>query len=152
VDSSLLFERLTVGALDDAGRERFHQEQMVGAELLGLARHRVPPTVSELTRYIDQMVESGVLRVTPDTLRVADLIRHPPSQVPWRPVLRQIAWWAFATLPPMLRGAYGVRWNAVRELRLRGSLRTLKLIRPALPDRIREIVPARVAARRVTAA
>jgi uncharacterized protein (DUF2236 family) len=149
VDSSLLFERLTVGRLDDEGRERFHQEQMAGAELLGLPRHRIPATVGELHRYIDDVVARDALRVTPDALRVADLIRHPPRQVPWRPVLRQIAWWAFATLPPELREAYGLRWGSLQELRLRGSLRTLKLIRPALPVQIREIVPARIAARRV---
>ena len=149
VDSSLLFERLTVGRLDDAGREQFHREQMVGAELLGLPRERIPATVTGLHGYIDDVVGSGVLRVTSDARRVADLIRRPPPQVPWRPVLRQIAWWAFATLPPELRDAYGVRWGSLKQLRLRGSLRTLKLIRPALPVQIREIVPARIAARRV---
>jgi uncharacterized protein (DUF2236 family) len=152
VESSLLFERLTVGRLDDEGRERFHREQMVGAELLGLDRSRIPATVDGLRAYLDHVVTSGVLRVTADTRRVADLIRHPPPQVPWRPVLRQIAWWAFATLPPSLRAAYGVRWNPAKELRLRGSLHTLKLIRPALPARFREIVPARVAARRAVGA
>src|SRR4029453_5850147 len=29
VDSALLFERLTVGKLDDAGRQRFHEEKIV---------------------------------------------------------------------------------------------------------------------------
>ena len=36
VDSFLVFERLTVGRLDDAGRQAFHEESMVGAELLRL--------------------------------------------------------------------------------------------------------------------
>ena len=152
VDSSLLFERLTVGRLDDAGRERFHREQMAGAELLGLDRSRIPPTVSDLGRYIDGVIESGILRVTADTHRVADLIRRPPREVPWRPVLRQIAWWAFATLPAPLRDAYGVRWNPAKEIRLRGSLLTMRVIRPALPARFREIIPARAADRRVAAA
>ncbi|HEX9234861.1 MAG TPA: oxygenase MpaB family protein, partial [Actinomycetota bacterium] len=44
IDSSLLFERLTVGRLDDEGRNGFHHEQMVGAEMLGLPRDRIPPT------------------------------------------------------------------------------------------------------------
>ena len=34
VDSALLFEELTVGKLDDAGRQRFHEEQMLAAELV----------------------------------------------------------------------------------------------------------------------
>jgi uncharacterized protein (DUF2236 family) len=149
IDSSLLFERLTVGRLDGEGRERFHREQMAAAELLGLDRARIPPTVPELRAYIDRTVASGAIRVTDGARRVGELIRHPPREVPWRPVLWQIAWWAFATLPPPLRDQYGVRWNPFRELRLRGSLASTKLLRPALPEKYRLVVPARLAARRL---
>ena len=149
VDSQLLFERLTVGRLDDPGRERFHQEQMAGVELLGLPRSKIPPTVAELRAYVEGVVASGTLKVTGETMRVADLIRKPPPEVPWRPVLRQVARWAFGTLPGPLREMYGVRWNLAQEVRRRGSLRTLKLVRPVIPSYFREIVPARHAARRV---
>jgi uncharacterized protein (DUF2236 family) len=150
VDSQLLFEQLTVGKLDDEGRERYHREQMTGAELLGLDRSRIPPTVSELRAYIDDVVSSGMLRVTSETLRVADLIRRPPPEVPWRPVLRAVSWWAFATLPEPLRDQYGFRWNALRRFQRAGSLRTLRLIRPGIPERFRQIYPARQAAKRTT--
>ena len=151
VDSQLLFERLTVGRLDGAGRQRFHDEQMLGAEMLGLARARIPPTVRALRAYVDGVVAGGVLQVTEDTLKVADLIRNPPREVPWRPVLRQVAWWAFATLPPRLRADYGVGWTPAKSLRLRGSLRSLRLVRPWLPATYREILIARDASRRVGA-
>jgi uncharacterized protein (DUF2236 family) len=149
VDSQLLFERLTVGHLDEEGRERYHHEQMAGAELLGLPSSKIPSTVPKLRRYIDDMVASGILRVTADTLKVANLIRRPPKDVPWRPVLRQVARWAFGTIPDPLRRAYGVRWSWPDELQLRGSIGTLKLIRPLLPSQIRVIFPARQAARRM---
>ena len=152
VDSQLLFERLTVGKLDDEGRERFHHEQMAGAELLGLERSRIPPTVRDLGRYIDDVIGSGELRVTSETMRVAELIRRPPPDVPWRPVLRQVSRWAFGTLPEPLRRAYGVPWNALQEIGKRGSLLTLRLIRPLLPAYFREIFPARQAARRLAQA
>jgi uncharacterized protein (DUF2236 family) len=149
VDSQLLFERLTVGALDEAGRDRFHREQMAGVELLGLDRSRIPPTAAALRGYVDDVVASGMLRVTAETQRVADLIRHPPPDVPWRPVLRQVARWAFGTLPPPLREAYGRTWNRLRWLELRATLRALKLIRPVIPVRFREIMPARLAVERL---
>jgi uncharacterized protein (DUF2236 family) len=149
VDSSLLFERLTVGRLDEAGRERFHREQMLQAELLGLERSRIPPTVGELTAYIEGVVRGGVLRVGPEARTVASLIARPPPGVPWRPVLRLVARWAFGSLPPPLREAYGVRWSPVHELNQRGSLATLKMVRPMLPVRVRRIVPARRAIERV---
>jgi uncharacterized protein (DUF2236 family) len=148
VDSQLLFEQLTVGKLDDEGRERYHQEQMAGAELLGLDRGTIPPTVAGLRTYVDTVVASGILRVTEDTMKVARLIRNPPKDVPWRPVLRQVAWWAFATLPDALRRQYGVGWSPLKEFRLRTSLHSLRLLRPLLPARFREILPARRAAER----
>jgi uncharacterized protein (DUF2236 family) len=149
VDSQLLYEELAVGRLDDRGRQRFHEEQMVGAELLGLDRSRIPPTVDALRAYIREVVESGVLRVTGDTLKVAALIRHPPPEVPWRPVLRLVSWWAFGTLPEPLRSQYGVRWNGPRDAALRASFRAFRRLRPLLPARYREILMARVADRRV---
>jgi uncharacterized protein (DUF2236 family) len=149
VDSQLMFEGLTVGKLDEEGRERFHHEQMFGAELIGLDRSHIPPTVAELRDYIGGVLSSGELRVTDETMRIAELIRHPPGDVPWRPLVRRLAWWAFATLPEPLRTAYGVRWSAMKELQLQGSLRTLKVIRPLVPAAFREILPARVAAERV---
>src|SRR5207249_10147534 len=51
VDSALLFEELTVGRLRSEEREQFHREQMVGAELLGLPRSHIPPTVPALRAY-----------------------------------------------------------------------------------------------------
>jgi uncharacterized protein (DUF2236 family) len=149
VDSQLLFERLTVGRLDDRGRERFHREQMLGAELLGLDRGRIPPTVGQLRDYIRSMTEGGTLRVGDETMKVAALIRQPPPEVPWRPVLKLIASWAFGTLPAPLRLAYGLRWSTARQMRLRAQLGTLKAIRPALPARFRHLLVARDAARRM---
>ena len=141
VDSALLYEELTVGALDDAGRQRFHEEQMLVAELLLLPRDRIPPTVPELRAYIEEVVASGILRVTDGARKVAELFRDPPREAEWRPVLPAVAWWAFGTLPPPLREAYGVRWSRGRELALRSSLRALRWVRPALPARFRYIAP-----------
>ena len=152
VDSQLLFERLAVGRLDDDARERFHQEQIAGAELLGLPRSKIPPTVADLRAYIDDVVASGVLRVGADTMKVANLIRRPPREVPWRPVLRFVGRWAFGTLPEPLRQAYRVRWGPLHELQLRGSIGTLRLVRPILPLKIREVLPARLAEQRIAGA
>jgi uncharacterized protein (DUF2236 family) len=152
VQSQLLFERLTVRRLSEVDRQRFHQEQMLGAELLRLPRAGIPPTVAALDAYVDGVVAAGELRVGEDALRVADLIRRPPPGVPWRPVLWRVARWAFGTLPPPIREAYGVRWNPLRELEQRGSLAALRWIRPFLPAVYREIMPARLAERRLAEA
>lgn len=143
VDSAIEFERRTVGRLDDAGRQQFHEEQMLAAEMLLLPRERIPPTVPALRAYIEEVVASGDLIVTPAALRVAGLFKHPPREAEWRPVLRVVSQWAFGTLPPSLRDGYGVRWNPVKEAALRASLAWLKAVRPLLPASLREIEVAR---------
>jgi ER-bound oxygenase mpaB/B'/Rubber oxygenase, catalytic domain len=113
VDSFLLFERLTVGRLDNAGGQAFHGESMVSAELLRLPRERIPPTVPALRAYLDEVMASGILRMTDGARRVADLFGDPPRDVPQRPL-----------------------WL------LRASLLGLRLGRPLAPPRIRFVAPA----------
>jgi uncharacterized protein (DUF2236 family) len=149
VDSALLFERLTVGRLDEEGRQRFHEEQMVVAEMLGLPSERIPPTVPELTAYIETMVQSRELQVTDAAREFLILFADPPRDATWRPVLRLVAWWAFATLPPPLAQQYDKRPSLLRATGLRASLTALRLLRPALPVRFRRILPAQEASARV---
>lgn len=151
VDSALLFERMTVGRLTADECERFHREQMVAAELLGLPRDRIPATTVALRSYIDDVSVSGILRVTDATRRVAELFRRPPPEAEWRPILRAVSWWAFGTLPAPIRELYGVRWSPVREAALRASVTALRAARPAIPRRFRWILPAQVAFRRTAA-
>ena len=106
VESALLFERLTVGRLDDRGRQRFHEEQMLAAELVRLPRSVIPPTVPELEAYVADTVRSGALVVTDAARNVAGLFLQPPPEAEWRPVLRTVARLAFGTLPPELRSGY----------------------------------------------
>jgi len=145
VDSALLFEELTVGALDDRGRQQFHEEQMLTAEMLFLPREKIPPTVDGLRGYIASVVASGDLIVTDAARAVAGLFKDPPAEAEWRPVLRAVSRWAFGTLPPALRGQYGVRWTRAHEAMRVLSLGSVRLLRPALPRRVRYIQPAEIA-------
>src|SRR5829696_1663714 len=142
VDSFLLFERLTVGKLDDAGRQTFHEESMVSAELLRLPRERIPPTVPALRSYLDEVIASGILRMTDGAHRVAELIANPPREVPQRPLWGLIGFLAFQTLPEPLRRLYGVRDDPVRRALLRASLLVVRAARPLAPPRIRFVAPA----------
>jgi uncharacterized protein (DUF2236 family) len=151
VDSALLFERLTVGRLTPEDRERFHREQMAGADLLGLPRDRIPPTTRALREYIERVVAGGDLAVSDAARRVGALVRSPPREAEWRPVLRAVSWWAFGTLPPRLRAMYGVRWGPARDAALIASLAALRAGRPAIPRRFRWILPAQQAAARLAA-
>lgn len=141
VDSALLFERLTIGRLDAEGRQRFHEEQMLAAELLRLPRERVPATVPALESYIADTLVSGELFVTDAARRVADLFLDPPRDAEWRPVLKAVARLAFGTLPPEVRDGYGFSFGTGRRTAMQATFAALRGVRPLLPPKFRFIAP-----------
>jgi uncharacterized protein (DUF2236 family) len=141
VDSALMFERLTVGRLDDADRQRFHEEQMLAAELLRLPRELIPPTVGDLGAYIADVAGSAQLLVTGSARSVARLFLDPPTEAPWRPVLKAVARLAFGTLPPEIREGYGFAFGAFKRAAMRGTFAATRALRPVLPPRYRFIAP-----------
>ncbi len=141
VDSALLFEHLTVGRLDEAGRQRFHEEQMLAAELCLVPRELIPPTVPELRSWLADVAASGILRVTDEARRVADLFLDPPREAEWRPVLAGVSRLAFGTLPAPLQRAYGFPPTPARRSGVRAGLAVTRALRPLLPPRYRFIAP-----------
>jgi uncharacterized protein (DUF2236 family) len=141
VDSALLFEELTVGSLNDEGRERFHQEQMLVAEMVGVPRAIIPPTVPDLRAYLDALAERGELMVTPAALKVAELFVDPPRDAEWRPVLRGVSRLAFATLPEGMRRQYGVHVGPTKQALGSATFAVTRAVRPLLPPKFRFIAP-----------
>jgi Uncharacterized protein conserved in bacteria len=141
VDSALLFEELTVGKLDAAGRQRFHEEQMLAAELVKVPREIIPPTVPALRDYLDGVYASGITRVTDSARKVADLFHHPPKDAEWRPALKGVSRLAFGTLPPSMREQYGIRLGPTKRAAMAASFPLIRAARPLLPSKYRYIAP-----------
>jgi uncharacterized protein (DUF2236 family) len=141
VDSALRYEELTIGALDDAGRQRFHEEQMLAAELVRIPKETIPSTVSALRAWLADVEDRGELQVTEGARRVAGLFIDPPADAEWRPILPQVARLAFGTLPPAVREMYGVRWNAAKEVALRTMFAAMRAGHGLIPARFRFIEP-----------
>jgi uncharacterized protein (DUF2236 family) len=141
VESALLFEHLTVGRLDDAGRQRFHEEQMLAAEMTRIPRASIPPTVRELRAFLREVEASGILRATDSAARVAALFRDPPREAEWRPVLLGVSRLAFWTLPEPVRRLYGVELAPSRSRAMRAAFAFMRVGRPLLPPRFRFIAP-----------
>jgi uncharacterized protein (DUF2236 family) len=141
VDSALLFERHTVGKLDDDGRQRFHEEQMLAGEMLMLERDRIPPTHQALRSYMAGVIDDGMIQVGPDAHKLAAIFHDWPEEAEWKPVLRAVSWWAFGTLPARVREMYGVRWSAAKERALRANFAAVRALRPLIPAKYRYIEP-----------
>jgi uncharacterized protein (DUF2236 family) len=141
VDSALLFEELTVGALDDDGRDRFHREQMLAAELCLVPRDLIPPTVPALRAWLADFEDRGELQVTDGARRVLDLFFEPPAEAEWRPVLRGVSRLAYGTLPPGVREMYGMPFGPVKRGAMRAGFPVIRAARPLLPPKFRFIAP-----------
>lgn len=141
VDSAMLFERLTVGRLDDAGRQRFHQEQMLAAEMMRVPRAMIPPTVPALRAWLADFEDRGELQVTEGARRVHELFLDPPEDAEWRPILGAVSRLAFGTLPPRLREMYGIDVGPLKEAGMRATFAAIRAARPLLPARLRFLAP-----------
>jgi uncharacterized protein (DUF2236 family) len=141
VDSALLFEELTVGALDDDDRERFHREQMVAAELMLVPRDSIPPTVPALRAWLADVEDRGELLVTEGARRVRELFLDPPPEAEWRPVLGPVSRLAFGTLPPVVREMYGIGMSPLKAAAMRATFAAIRAGRPLLPTRYRYLAP-----------
>ncbi len=141
VDSAILFERYTVGSLDDAGRQRFHEEQMLAGEMLLLERQRIPASFQGLRSYMGSVIDSGIIQVGPAARRLASILHDWPEEAEWKPVLRAVSWWAFGTLPPAVREMYGVKWSVAKERALLANFAAVRALRPLVPAKYRFIEP-----------
>ena len=141
VDSALLFEERTVGALDDAGRQRFHEEQMLAAEMCLVPRDLIPPTVPALRAWMADVEDRGELLVTDNARRVAQLFLDPPREAEWRPVLIGVSRLAFAELPPLVREMYGFPLGPARQAAVDAAFAVTRAVRPFLPAKFRYLAP-----------
>lgn len=141
--SSIYFFERTVRTLSTEERDRYHRENLIGAELMLLPSHLVPPTYAGMETYVNEVIGSGRLRATDVSDNVADLIRGGPVPSSLKPVWAFIRFASFGTLPEPLRQLYGVKWGPIRQRWLDLNLWALGRIRPLLPRRFRLIGPAR---------
>jgi uncharacterized protein (DUF2236 family) len=141
VDSALLFEHLTVGKLDEAGRQRFHEEQMLAAEMMLVPRAMIPATVPALRGWLADFEDRGELLVTEGARRVAGLFLDPPPEAEWRPVLGGVSRLAFGTLPPRVREMYGFTMSPAKAAAMRATFAAIRVGRPLLPGRFRYLAP-----------
>jgi uncharacterized protein (DUF2236 family) len=145
VDSLMLtFERL-VGPLTAAERDAFCAEAVSTAVALGVPADIVPATSADLQRYVDGMLRSGVLTVTPRARAIADALFAPPigpASLPFGAVSRLLT---VGMLPDTIRRGYGFGWSARRARWSQALLGVMRRTRRVLPPMLREWRGARVA-------
>ncbi len=147
VDSAVLVYEKYVRALDDEEREALWADYKVVGREFGLADADLPATWGDFRAYVDDMVASGDLHVTPEARELAiEIVMHPPLPLVARPLVELVNQITIGLLPADLRRQFGFGWDPLRGLALRGGAQYAKrLVLPLVPERLRLIPQARAA-------
>lgn len=148
-ESALLMYEKTVRPLTASEKDRYHEENLISAELVLLPRDHVPPSFADMVEYIQTVVTGSDLLLTDVALEVYDLMRGGPVPVFIKPVWRFVAFAARGTLPTELQELFNIRWDSKRQRALDANFAVLRGTHRFVPDRFRTVRPAVWAERRM---
>ena len=135
VDSSIRVYEACVERLTDDELSRYYEETKVIASLFGIPKSLVPDTLAELREWMDELIESGEVTVTPQARQLAEAVLRPVRFVPSR-VAEASAFITAALLPKEIREGYGLKTGrptaAILSLGRRASRRLLPLMPPTV--------------------
>ena len=137
VDTTLLTYERFVAPLAPPDRARFYADSLVFARRMGLGPGVMPPTLAAFRAYMDEMLHGDTLVVNVTARDLAQAVLHPHVGLVPRTGIRVASFVAAGLLPPSLRAAYGLPWDARRQRALDTLSRTLRTIHPILPRAIR---------------
>ncbi|MEJ7804203.1 MAG: oxygenase MpaB family protein, partial [Candidatus Limnocylindria bacterium] len=111
VDTALRVYGRFVAPLSEADEQAYHRESGRVAMMLGVPETLLPPTIGSLRAWMADRIADDTIHVTPQARRIAQTVLNPIAYVP------RVAWDAahlisLSTLPPSLRGQYGIAWSA----------------------------------------
>ena len=145
VDSALVVYERYVGSLSTAERNAYWQDYRVIGGLFGLEDADMPGDIVDFDDYMHEMLEGPDLHVTPAARELAvGIVLRPPVPLVRRPVLELVNFMTVGLLPARLRRQYGLSWDPLRALMLRGGAEYAKrVLVPLAPERLRLAAGAR---------
>ena len=148
--SSIYFYEKTVKKLTTAEKDKYHEENMIAAELVLVDIKQMPSTHNELKDWvIMKSKEKDYLRITDVAEDVKDIIGGGPVPKHIKPIWPFIAFTAFQTLPNEFKKIYGIKSSNSKRIIVNFNLAILKYTRPFLPPFFRLVAPARWASQRI---
>src|SRR5918998_6763631 len=121
VDSALVFYDRYVASLSQAEREAYWQDYRVIGGLFGLKDDEMPADIVAFDAYMDDMLSGSDLFVTSAARELAlQIVMRPPVGIAKRPVLELVNFITVGLLPVGLRRQFGLSWDPLRSLLLRG--------------------------------
>ena len=147
VDSALVVYERYVGSLSHAERDAYWQDYRVVGGLFGLADDEMPADIDAFDDYMHEMIHGDDLCVTAAARELAiEIVMRPPVPLIRRPALELVNFITVGLLPGRLRRQYGLHWDPLRSLALRGGAEYAKrVLVPLAPQGLRYVPSARAA-------
>ena len=148
--SSIYFYEKTVKKLSTEEKDKYHEENMIAADLVLVDTKKMPQTHNELKEWVIQKSrEKDYLMITDVAKDVKDIIGGGPVPKHIKPIWPFIAFTAFQTLPKEFKEIYGIKTSNFKKFVVNINLGMLKYTRTFLPPFFRLIAPARWANQRI---
>ena len=146
-DSALVVYERYVSSLSHAQRDAYWRDYRVIGSLFGLLDDEMPVDIDAFDTYIHRMINGDDLFVTSAARELAiGIVMRPPVPLARRPVLELVNFITVGLLPAQLRRMYGLSWDPLRSLALRGGAEYAKrVLVPLAPSRLRRVPSARAA-------
>lgn len=145
VDSALVFYGTYVASLTRDERDALWQDYRVVGRLFGLRDDEMPGDIEGFDDYMSAMLDGGDLVVTSAARELAlRIVMRPPVPLSRRPVLELVNFVTVGLLPVQLRRQFGLGWDPLRAIMLRGGAEYAKrVLVPLAPSRLRFVSSAR---------
>jgi uncharacterized protein (DUF2236 family) len=119
------------GPLTLAAKADYYLSSLQLGRAFGLPRELMPPTYADFQCYMDSMLNSDRLTVSPQARVVAQALFAPPL---FGPTVRLASFFSLGLTPPRLRAAFGFHWSDASERRLHRLARAARRLRRLAPD------------------
>jgi uncharacterized protein (DUF2236 family) len=143
LDSLPLAYELFVGPLTSEEKDSYCAEAAEAGRQFGIDRELLPTRFDELQCYVQQMLTSGELCVTPRARTLANALLAPPLGPATAPIFLPARLATVGLLPDGIRDGYGFRWDARQDRWLRKTATLVRRARPFVPPLLREWPAAR---------
>jgi uncharacterized protein (DUF2236 family) len=137
-DSGRAMYETMVGPLNEGEREALWRDYVRFGELFGLPAAAVPRSYREFRSWWRERLDSPDLHATPHALEMAPLVAlEQPVPLPARPNLATQNLIIKGTLPPRVRGIFGIPWTVAHEAAFRSVTAAHRRARHAFPRSVR---------------
>lgn len=147
IDTALLAYELVLPPLNPDERNQYYMESRVFAAFFGIPQACLPPNWASFSTYVEDMVHSDTLTVTPTARTMAHRLLD--GRDVWFPIPASYKALTARMMPPTLRDAFGLPYDEPEQRAAGQLVAWLKRAYPLLPGRLRYIGPYHEAAGRV---